>query len=98
VQRVLGRVDRHVLLGSVEHVRHADLLQVAQVLDRLAVGQADAGADLGTMFRSRFSPIFATQNVRVFFLENQCYDNFFALKCCNLSINCLHILFYNENI
>ena len=46
VERVLGRVDRHVALGRVEHVGHARAAQVLQVLDGLSVGDEDARVDL----------------------------------------------------
>ncbi len=46
VQRVLGRVDRHVALRRVQNVRHAHAAEVLQVLDSLAVCQEDAGIDL----------------------------------------------------
>ena len=42
VQRVLGRVDGHVPLGRVEHMRDPDLFQVLHVLNCLSVAQNDA--------------------------------------------------------
>ena len=46
VERVLGRVDRHVALGRVQHVGNSHAAQVLQVLDGLSVGDEDARVDL----------------------------------------------------
>ena len=37
MKRVLGRVDRHVSLGRVEHVGHTDFFQVFHILDCFSV-------------------------------------------------------------
>ena len=46
VQRILRRINLNMFLGRVQDVRDPDLLQIGEVLDRLAVRQADARNNL----------------------------------------------------
>jgi hypothetical protein len=46
MERILRRIDLNMFLGRVQDVRDPDLLQVREVLDRLAVRQADARNNL----------------------------------------------------